>query len=364
MDALVASSLAGKYSAPILLSNGTGVPAGDAVKDKAIKSSPSAYCCVSDTVLNSITPAPIKEITSVKGVAGKQYDINKGNQYLAFTVNGGRTITLEKLDELGYEIEFVATEDVFGASDYSSADGNLDDARMTDLYDNSDVRTVKYTVTIFKDGEEVCTSDSVSFKLVDGEVTAASSITSYVLYLESGDTNGYQKGEDVTLNSSTLVVGDDAYIGKVKATTIEGYTNQDVTASVTLETSDPFVVEVGDDLALIPLAAGTATITITSGSASKDITVKVSEAERKASSATLNVSSLKVSKASVAGQDAVVILKDQYGDPFVGQNGVDFTATANEINNSEGTKIAAVEENPGPPIRPATAIIKASSLSS
>lgn len=350
VDALAASSLAGKYSSPILLSNGSSVPAASVVSGKVDKViALGGTGVVSDAVKNSITVAPITEITSVEAVSGQVFDSTKSGQSLKFTVNGGRTITLDALDDLGYDILFTALEvtdgsgnatDVF-AGDDTSVTGSLSKGSLVAVLDGDASAKVKYNVTIEKGGDTFV-SETVTFKVVDGGQTAASSITSYKLYLDAKD-NGYDSDEDIKLTSNTAVEGEVLFVTDVKATALDGTLNVDVTANISLESSDPFVASV-DDNVITAEGVGTTTITINSGSVSKTFSLKVTSTDRKAASVTSTTSSLTVANGGTRPFEVVV--KDQYGDPWytgatIATYGDSFTIT-DEVLDADDDSIAEV----------------------
>lgn len=317
VDALAASSLAGKYTAPILLSNGSSVPAASVVKDKVeTVIALGGTNAVSDAVKNSVTAAPIKEITSVAGVDGKVYYSTNAGQFLAFTVNGGRTISLNALENLGYDIEFTATDNVFFGTDVSLTGelfkDDLDGLLVDSFFD------FDYTIVVKKDGLIVAESDPVTVRVIDGDYAAASAITSYKL-AKVDDADATTTLID-KLSSNTLVKGEYAAVTEVKADTVNGSKNVDILEDVVLSSSNPYVVSISDTTPTVMRAEmpGSATITIESGSVTKTFTINVVGASgvRKASKVTASSSSLKVATTGTAFLQLTVL--DQYGDPFVG----------------------------------------------
>jgi len=367
VDALAAAPLAAQTKSPILLTDGTTIPAmsSDKLKDKVgMLIALGGTAAVSDAVKNSLTNAgPITSITSVAGVSGKFYDINKDTQTLAFTVNGGRTISVDDVYALGYEIEFDTSEAVFddgGNVDYSKS-GDLDSAAMKNVYDSGNSENnVSYTVAITKNGDAVAESSSVNFSLVNGDDTAASAIQSYKIYRDANDgtvyTNEEMTGtqtvpentsrliasnEEIQITSGTLVLGENYIVDDVIADTANGDKNVNVTTSVSLKTSDADVADVQDNI-IQPTGEGTAKITIVSGSTEKTFSVTVKDATRKAAHAIVVGDTIKVSKASEGFARNAIIIFDQFGDPFYGTAGSDFKIENLSIKNSKGNPIASV----------------------
>ncbi|MCM1566475.1 MAG: cell wall-binding repeat-containing protein [Dehalobacter sp.] len=305
VDALAASSLAANYNAPILLANGSSIPAGSSVSDKVgFVIALGGASAVSDSVINSLVPTGPIEVKSVQGVAGKSYTADDEDQTLAFTINGGRVVTIDQLDENGYTIEFQATENVLDDG-YTSTTGALDTTNMDDFLNGAASDTFKYEVIISQEGQIVAQSDKVSATVIEGNATAASSITTLKFEITGAIAN---------LTSNTLVQDETATISEVRANTVKGSKNVDITDAVTVTSSDPFVIDVQNDLDLYAAGAGTADITVTSGSVSKTVTftVKASTGERKLTKVVAPVGTIKI--AGTARDACPVIMYDQYGD--------------------------------------------------
>jgi putative cell wall-binding protein len=342
VDALAASSLAALTRSPIFLTNGATVPAltNAAVTEKVTAG--TAYIAlggtgaVSENVMNSIgadSTGPIV-VNTVQGVE-ESFNVRTEGQYLGVRINNSQKVTAAQLDAAGYDVLFTAGQTVFDGSSESDT-GELDQGEIQGVYDGGD-DTFDYTVSISKKSEVIAESDSVDVTLYDGRTTAASGISSYRLDLIEDNQLVLSQG----LKSNTLIVGETAGFWSVKAKTISGGTDVDITNSIKLSSSDPWVVDVNDDndnaiRASTPTSAnlgatrdytkwfnavgiGKATITITSGTVTESFTITVRDPGdddgRVAAKATLETNTLKL--AVGGGYDYTLVkFTDQYGDPF------------------------------------------------
>lgn len=346
VDALAASSLAAKYNAPILLSNATSVPAAASVSDKiGFVVALGGTSAVADSVVNSIVPTGPIEVKSVQGVSDKIYTADDSGQYLAFTINGGRVVTLEQLDANDYTIEFEATQPVFEDNEYVSTSGELDTAAMKDFLNGAASDDFKYSVSISQDNQVVAESTRVTATIAAGTATAASAITDVKFKLLGSDDPDDVIIKDLT--SKTLVKDEIALISDVRANTVDGSKNVNIVDGVTVTSSDPFVLAVddgGDNIELDALSTGSADITITSGSITKTVSFTVKSAARKLDSISIPVKSMKIAAGATYGFP--VYMKDQYGDTLDTSNDDLYSIAATVSDSDLDEDIADVTTDP------------------
>ncbi|MDR1961531.1 MAG: cell wall-binding repeat-containing protein [Gracilibacteraceae bacterium] len=332
VDALAASPLAGHYSAPIFLTNGTTVPAVNNADVKSKITSESKIIAlggtsaVSQAAVNAFgssgsttTPGNV-DLSSIQSVeaVNASFDTRKENQYLQVKVNNA-VVTVQQLETAGYDVEISASETVFGGTSLSS-DGKLSQADLQDLYDNG-TREFYYDLNIYLRSVLVGQSGSATVTLLDGRYTASGGISSYQFNMI--EDQGGNLTEALNMTSNKMVLGETFRIVNVKAVTASSGANTDVTSTLELSSSNSWVVDVetsGDDKLLHAVGAGTSTITMRSGTSSKTVSITVLDGDddgRVLSRATPDVSAVKVTN---GGSDFVTLtLKDQYGDPYVGE---------------------------------------------
>lgn len=247
----------------------------------------------------------------------------EGIQYLEFTVNGGQKRTIEELKALGWTVKFQSTTPIFykltngvlGESTTSSTGQLKTSSKFTDK------TTFDYEV-ILTNGTQEIKSGKVAV-LVKDKTNNVKSINAHSLTFGSN-------GDEKQLNGTTLLVGEKAKMEKVKITNLNGTDSELTSSGYTLTSSNPNVVTVGSQNTLEAKEAGTTTITITVGDKTKTFTLTVKNLvgnERKATSATFNPSSLHL--VAEKNNDVTVTVKDQYGDPIIGDVG----STGLEVNN-------------------------------
>jgi hypothetical protein len=289
----------------------------------------------------------------VQGVEAK-YNSRATGQTLGVKINNGTTVTPAQLDAAGYDVVFRASEDVFDGVK-SSDNGELHQTDLQYLYDdplgNNPEHIFTYTIEINKRSELIAESDEVEVEIYDGRTTAANSITSYRLDMLDDNLTG--NNDPTGIKSNIMIEGETFGITNVKARTVAGGTDVNVTSGIKLATSDPWIVDVNDDdqnyggaKTLTALSEGKATIVITSGTVTESfvITVKPKDSDNirvpytaKAEATTLKIASssyvigdLTYTETNIAGganngYDYVrVVVTDQYGDPFADENAVFF----------------------------------------
>jgi putative cell wall-binding protein len=339
VDALAASPLAAHYGAPIFLTNGATVPAlnNSTVKSKLTTATKvvalGGTSAVSQVAVNAFgsnasgsgggsaaPPAGGVNLTTIRSVeaVNASFDTRKDNQYLQVKVNDA-VVTVQQLEAAGYDVEISASESVFGGTSLSN-DGKLDQQNLQYLYDN-DVREFYYDVNVYQRSVLIGQSGSATVTLLDGRFTASGGISSYQFnMLENQDGN---LTEILNMTSNKMVLGETFEIVNVKGATSAGSGATDVTSTLELSSSNSWVVDVetsGNSRLLHAVGEGTSTITMKSGSSSKTVTITVmgnDDDGRVLSRATPDVSTVKVTN---GGSDFVTLtLKDQYGDPYVGE---------------------------------------------
>ncbi|MDR1320044.1 MAG: cell wall-binding repeat-containing protein [Gracilibacteraceae bacterium] len=361
VDALAASSLAGLTRSPILLTNATNVPALTNAGITAKINSATAYIAlggtgaVSEAVMNSIGAGtgPII-VNSVQGIA-ENFNVRTEGQHLGIRLNNSQKVTVAQLDAAGYDVLFSANQDVFGggAGSAESDTGELKQGNILTVYQNGN-DSCDYTIQISKKSELVAESSYVTVRLFDGRTTAASGIGSYRLDLIEQGRPVHSQG----IKSGTLIVGETAGFWSVKAKTVAGGTDVDITNSIKLSSSDPWVVDVNDDNQnpisvstgfgsgsrnytkwIQAMSPGKATITITSGNVTQSFAVTVRDTAkdegRVAAKAVLDTNTLKL--AAGTGYDYTLVkFTDQYGDPFAKWDQVFFDKGGVNVDLSGG----------------------------
>lgn len=316
VDALAASSLAAKYDAAILLSNGSSVPAGDAVKDKVgmviALGGPNA---VSDAVRDSITGA-LGNIVNV-AVTAANYDDDTADQYVAFTANG-KKVTAEQLAAEGWDVEFSAYTSKLGGSNVT---GTLfEDVTTGLLVTDLTADTGDYYIQIvLTKGVDIVTSELQKITIKNLNL-AASGISGYKLTNDKGGLNEFKQ------ESTTLVVGETAEFTEITAKV--GASEEKVTSGFSVKTSNAGVIS-KDDVVITAETPGTATITLSYGGATKAISFKVVNDAREIDKVRVKDSSDKVITSLKIVTDTTVKVEalDQYGDPYPG--GVDDAVSSN-----------------------------------
>ncbi|WP_195604270.1 cell wall-binding repeat-containing protein [Clostridium tyrobutyricum] len=335
-DALVASAIAGKYSAPLVLTN------SDADDDTATNNAISyigktatkdtdlevvgGTGVVSDTLVGKINDAVEKEppfdgtVTSVETVADQTVNAKADDEQLQFTVNGGQKVSVADLNAKGYTVTFNANKNVFGtsASKASTSDDGIltKDNLQSEILDAGD-DSFKYSVIISKDGVTVASTPYETVDVISGDETATS-ISDVTLKKEvaAGTKDSVKDGK---ITSGKIVDGESIYVDKVKGALVNGGSDVTVT-NLDFSSSNPFVATVAKDsdgtAIITTVGEGNFDLIVKSGNSTKKVPLQVVTEARRATSATASVSSL--SLAQGATQNFDLTFKDQYGDVFAG----------------------------------------------
>src|SRR5699024_8671756 len=101
-------------------------------------------------------------VTSVNAIEGQIADSSSDQpQFLDFTINNNKEVTIEELAEAGYTIEFLTPKDVL-KKDEDAQPNELSQQKLKDVGDS-----FTYQVRISKDGEEVALSDHTTVEVED-----------------------------------------------------------------------------------------------------------------------------------------------------------------------------------------------------
>ena len=226
----------------------------------------------------------------------KVYDNDTKNQTVSFTVNGVAGDINELLTN-GYTVKFTATN----AADNTTANIFKSDAPGV-LNDTVAVGEYKVQMTLSK-GSDVIVSPVQVIKVQNLE-NVVSAIESY----EFANTSN-----KVVQKSTTLLVGEEATVGKMEVI-INGSKTDAVLGNVKAKSSNPAVISVDANGKLTANTPGTATITLTYGNATKEVTFTV--ASNTKTRVLTKVTSDSSIVTAIKGQNKIVTLSavDQYGD--------------------------------------------------
>ncbi|WP_102693030.1 toxin-antitoxin system YwqK family antitoxin [Rummeliibacillus pycnus] len=293
--------------------------------NEVVSVTPSADWKTATVKLNGTLPANTDVKASVKvGTETKDFTVNykfgpkavalqtatfdddRKDQKLTVLVDGVPT-SVDYLVSAGYSVQIRAwnnsgvdkTNDLFGSA--ISTDGKFINtaALPTGAY--------KAQVTIAK-GSTILTSDKVDFNIANIDNSATT--------IKEAD---LKVGGAFVSNSNTLVVGETAQFDYLLVGT--GSSSAEYgTTGYTVKSSDPTVVSVNPTNNVITAnGIGTATLTITVGTVTKQVTVNVKGTARKIAKVTPSSSSVKL---IVGGTNTTSFTAtDQYGDPFAAATG-------------------------------------------
>ena len=176
-------------------------------------------------------------------------------------------------------------------------------------------------------------------KLVDVQVIdkadVVTSISSYELVKGSAK-----------LANNTILLDETVAIDNVIGNKADGTKDTNLDSIVEYSSSNKAVALVDSTGTILPITAGTTTITIKAGNVTKSFTLTVAADARVAKSATLSTSSLKLVEGQGAGSVGVVV-KDQYGEVVSGLNfatGVSYDTTQVDVEGT-ATNIVTVTGN-------------------
>ena len=289
-------------------------------------------------------------VNSLAVVAGT-FDDDRLGQTVGFSVNG-EVIEVQDMLDNGYTVEF-ASKDAYNVDSTANIFENVTYGRLaTPIEAFAGTHYVKVTVS---DGTTVVTSEYTPIVITDLDASI-NSIDSY----ELTNTSTTPSISGVVMNSTTLVIGETAQFTEVLAT-VDGIKKQEITTEVGVKSSNANVLAWdAANKQLVAETAGTATITLSYGSATKTITFKVVTTPRALNSAmAVNAYGLKYTSDTVVSTSTPVadeetldiIPLDQYGDPmantdvFVASTNEDIAVVTDPVNwstalTSDGTGVA------------------------
>lgn len=242
-------------------------------------------------------------VNKVEGVEGQIVDNSSDEpQFLDFTINDGKELTIEELEEAGYDIEFLTSKDVLSNAD----DAQANELTKDKLAEAGDSFT--YQVRITKDGEEVALSEHVTVEVEDFS-TALTDVTTIVPVV-----NGQEKGSYVVTEGDKLSFN---VYGHLK-------NNPEKEVNVThlvdsVESSKLTVLYPYEDKTAEALKSGEVTVTVKIGdkTATQQVTVVDEENAPTVDSLSADVESVQL--VSGDSETIKVIVRDQYGDLIVGE---------------------------------------------
>lgn len=262
------------------------------------------------------------------------YDDDKANQVLTVLVNGVET-TPSYLASSGYTVTFrawkngVATTELFGGLTSTSGVLNMTPATVKDN---------DYTVNVtIQKGSSIAVSEKATIKIRDLDNNASEISSTKILNITKG----------MTMTSGKLVPGEAARFSKV----VVGYGDAaaELTTGFAVESSNAAVISVNSTTKVMTAnGVGTANITVTVGKASVVVPITVVGEARKASTVTSNEENVSIIVGSA--RNATVVVKDQYGDPFVGATSLTYvlptsitglTCTTPMTSNAKGEVVLA-----------------------
>lgn len=260
------------------------------------------------------------EISSVEATTDEVKSGTNDIQYLAFSVNKGQKKTIDELKSLGWKVEFKSGK----AGDKIFYNGTVEGSEVSEtgkLKLQLAADTYTYRVVITK-GSTTYDSGLKAFTAV-ANFNNYSSIKSFDIVRDG-----------VKLTSNSLVVNETANIANIVA--IDKYNNDVEALNPKYISSNPSVISVDKTGKLTAVSSsGSATITVTSGGVSKNVTISARSGVRKASSMAISDSTT-VKLVGAQSKTLTATVKDQYGDLYKGKTLDiskinDRTTTSNEL---------------------------------
>lgn len=245
---------------------------------------------------------------AVKSVVANALTVDNdlAGQKVTFKINGEAVdADLDYLKAAGYTVEFQSTTGVFTGGASSSVTGELKETL-------TGITTFDYKVVISNKDGKVAESSLVEVKVVD-KSNIVSSIASFELVK-----NGSK------LVSNTVVLGENVQVANVIGDKADGTKDANLDNIVDYTSSNKAVALVDSTGTILPITAGTTTITIKAGDVTKSFTLTIAADGRVAKVAKLSTSSLKLVESKEAGSVGLVVT-DQYGDAV---QGLDLTTEA------------------------------------
>ncbi|WP_338751907.1 S-layer homology domain-containing protein [Bacillus sp. FJAT-52991] len=240
------------------------------------------------------------EVNAVSVENGTFDDDTKG-QKASLLVNNEKA-DINYLNANGYAVSFKAFDDN-GVDKTDEVFANASTGELNTVDVTNGAKKYQVEATVSKAGSIfVSERATITFTNLD---SAASAISAHEL------TTTTAKGE-IVQKSNTLVVGETSKITEL--TIAAGSDKTKVTSGFTVKSSNPAVISVKDNV-LTAEGPGTAKITVTYGTLTKDIDLTVSAKKREVAKATPAVSPVKLLTNGKRTVDVNMV--DQYGDPVV-----------------------------------------------
>lgn len=251
----------------------------------------------------------VQDVIVASAVINKEsFDYRRAGQKITFKINNnGNNCDVAYLTTKGYLVKFTAVNskneaaDIFidGTTSYTGA-----------LKDQLDIGAYTVQMQIYRNGSTTISSKQ-TIEVADG-INSISSIGTVTL-------RNVLLLDKVLLNSTNLVLGEQAIISEIQGTA-KGQNGNLIIPNrcVDITTSNKDIIEVnknGNDITLKAVGTGNATITLKSGNVQKDIYMKVVSEPRKVSKVIPMESDIKL----VLGKERKfnVLFLDQYGDPIM-----------------------------------------------
>ncbi|SFE59285.1 S-layer homology domain-containing protein [Alteribacillus iranensis] len=260
------------------------------------------------------------------------------DQELGFTVNGFRNVSVEALEEAGYDVEFLFNESG-GVFDDAKDTGVIDASNLLRDEDDEDsvIEEFRYAVQITdEDGNEV-TSDEQTVN-VHGE-TEAAEVTDVAFFTgddqwENDYVTNANEGAKIQAVAGTNAFGEDLDEDTLNGLTVESVTSSDLSVAY-YDTEDGLQV-VGE---------GTTTFTVTFDGVEEPVEFEVEVVEDQEIDAIAEADTTRNYTTNAVTDTFTVI--DQYGEPYgegeeisytlTNENGEDVTPDDNTAEiNSEG----------------------------
>ena len=251
---------------------------------------------VLDKLPNEATGTPIQNELKVESVTAINTTVYKAKagQTLPIQINGNKVVTVAELEEAGYTVSFASNAAVFTDSSTTSTTGEL-------LADLATIETFNYKVIITKDDATFTTATAGKVTVVDG--TTAQTITEVELQKSS------------TALATTTVALADTGLKLVPTKGTDAMGNEITTGGfkdVKYTSSNEKVALIDASGNITPVSAGTTTLTVTSGNATKAVTLTVKDEARVLTTVKADVTSVAI--VEKATKSVTIKAFDQFGD--------------------------------------------------
>lgn len=278
-------------------------------------------------------------------INSESYNYRKSGQKITFKINGSdKNCDLSYLASNGYSVKFSAINNKNEAAKIFVGDGSSTSGSVVSttgvLKDQLEVGTYTVQMQIYKDGYT-----TISAKQTIEVIDSINNIASIGNVLMKNDLGT----ELLEMNSTTLVVGEDAIICEIEGT-VKGQNGVMIIPNdyVEVTSSNKAIADVavnGKEIRILAMNVGNAVITLKSGTVKKDIYMRVVGEDRRLSKVVPSESTVKV----VTGKERKynLLFLDQYGDPMRVSTDENISPDKNtlvkiEMNQGTGPKVATV----------------------